>query len=342
MDQKANQGFSLVEVIIAIAIFIIAAIPLFNSFALAAKSNAKAREIMNATNLAQNTIEEIKAEGTYAYTGLTSIGLDSYANIPIADTLKMGGKEYYGKVSIAPSNKVVNDEMVYTFGGINPAVDAVYQCSDEMKKQIVFTYREAYGINYDEYYNAFNDKFYLSDLIIAVAESEGIYTVKGSATYTSKENGSWSYDVSKDMYSSANSSNLNIDTEGEGSVELGLESIYVFYSNQGNCSFSYENNTTADIQIGFFVVNQSDGLLGGRIKLEVDRESGTGFVGEMDKPVIYHNLSNTMVIEPIGCNEDNFEGLAKVEKRLYDVTVDIYRDDEYKELLISISGSALK
>lgn len=56
-----ERGYTLIELIIAITILAIIAIPLMHGFVTAAKTNAKAREIEQASTVAQNTMEEIKA-----------------------------------------------------------------------------------------------------------------------------------------------------------------------------------------------------------------------------------------------------------------------------------------
>ena len=56
-----ERGYTLIELIIAITILAIIAIPLMHGFVTAAKTNAKAREIEQATTVAQNTMEKIKA-----------------------------------------------------------------------------------------------------------------------------------------------------------------------------------------------------------------------------------------------------------------------------------------
>lgn len=55
-----NRGYTLIELIVAIAILAIIAIPLMHGFVTSARMNAKAREIEQATTVAQNVMEEIK------------------------------------------------------------------------------------------------------------------------------------------------------------------------------------------------------------------------------------------------------------------------------------------
>ena len=56
-----DRGFSLVELIVCIAILAIAAIPLYQSMSLSARTNAKAQSKQNATSLAEKVMEEIKS-----------------------------------------------------------------------------------------------------------------------------------------------------------------------------------------------------------------------------------------------------------------------------------------
>lgn len=60
-----NRGFSLVELIICVAILAIATIPLYQSMTLSARTNAKAQSIQNATSLGESVMEEIKASSIY-------------------------------------------------------------------------------------------------------------------------------------------------------------------------------------------------------------------------------------------------------------------------------------
>lgn len=57
-----DQGFSLVELLVAITILAIVAIPLLHSFASTARTNAKAKKIMDASTAAKNVFEDLKSE----------------------------------------------------------------------------------------------------------------------------------------------------------------------------------------------------------------------------------------------------------------------------------------
>ena len=58
---KQNKGFTLVEVLVAITVLAIIVAPLLHAFVTASRTNAKAKQLMKATTLAQNVMEELKA-----------------------------------------------------------------------------------------------------------------------------------------------------------------------------------------------------------------------------------------------------------------------------------------
>ena len=57
-----NRGFSLVELIICVAILAIAVAPLMKAFTLAANNNSKAQRLQNATSLAESIMEDVKSK----------------------------------------------------------------------------------------------------------------------------------------------------------------------------------------------------------------------------------------------------------------------------------------
>ncbi|MCR5591429.1 MAG: type II secretion system GspH family protein [Lachnospiraceae bacterium] len=60
-----NRGFSLVELIVCVAILAIAIIPLYQSMTLSARTNAKAQSMQNVTSLGELVMEEIKTSSIF-------------------------------------------------------------------------------------------------------------------------------------------------------------------------------------------------------------------------------------------------------------------------------------
>jgi prepilin-type N-terminal cleavage/methylation domain-containing protein len=61
--KKNNSGFSLVELIVTVTILAIIVVPLLRAFVISAQTNAKAKERLRATDLAQNIMENMEAYG---------------------------------------------------------------------------------------------------------------------------------------------------------------------------------------------------------------------------------------------------------------------------------------
>ena len=59
--QLNNEGFSLVELLIAIVILSIIVVPLLHSFVTSARTNAKSRSTMHATAIAEDIMEMFEA-----------------------------------------------------------------------------------------------------------------------------------------------------------------------------------------------------------------------------------------------------------------------------------------
>ncbi|MBQ8877430.1 MAG: prepilin-type N-terminal cleavage/methylation domain-containing protein, partial [Lachnospiraceae bacterium] len=78
-----NRGFTLVELVIAVAILAIAILPLFSNFVQSAKMNLKGRKNLNAMNLAQDMME-----GMSAYKGAE---IDNVIRAAGSDPTKLAG-----------------------------------------------------------------------------------------------------------------------------------------------------------------------------------------------------------------------------------------------------------
>ena len=81
--QLNNEGFSLVELLIAIVILSIIVVPLLHSFVTSARTNAKSRSTMHATAIAEDVMEMFEAhtleEMSDIYTGASPAGFTNTA-----------------------------------------------------------------------------------------------------------------------------------------------------------------------------------------------------------------------------------------------------------------------
>lgn len=86
--KQQNKGFTLIEVLVAMLILAIIVAPLLHAFVTASITNAKAKQLLRATTLAQNVMEEMKAyslediarqfNGYAVDTGIAGLGNGAY------------------------------------------------------------------------------------------------------------------------------------------------------------------------------------------------------------------------------------------------------------------------
>ena len=72
--QLNNEGFSLVELLIAIVILSIIVVPLLHSFVTSARTNAKSRTTMHATAIAEDVMEMFEAHSLEEMSARVNIG----------------------------------------------------------------------------------------------------------------------------------------------------------------------------------------------------------------------------------------------------------------------------
>lgn len=155
--QLNNEGFSLIELLVAMVILSIIVVPLLHSFVTSARTNAKARNTMRATAIAEDVMENFEAysleelERRYTAQGFTVQGSDGtgvdkdgdgnadpgtagewlFSGTLAADSVTSG--QYDVIVRLNPSGyhqvdlKGINDKQLVNLQNLTSTVNAVYQ-----------------------------------------------------------------------------------------------------------------------------------------------------------------------------------------------------------------------
>lgn len=103
--QLNNDGFSLIELLVAIVVLSIIVVPLLHSFVTAAKTNSKARSSMHATAIAENVMEEFEA----------------YSIEEMADTYQSMGFSVIRDAKVDINGDGVPEEGIWRFTGTDNA-----------------------------------------------------------------------------------------------------------------------------------------------------------------------------------------------------------------------------
>ena len=163
-----NRGFSLVEILIAVAILVLCAVPLLKAFVTSAQTNARARQNLNATTLAENIMEEIKAAGVEGY-GVKSgdtVTIDG-VDLPVYEAeysnYSFDGRAYDVKAVMTPSQETYldgTDEKAYNAQGIpeisvmDDSRDAVYVEDKNARFDIIDENADLLGMKAEELLHA--------------------------------------------------------------------------------------------------------------------------------------------------------------------------------------------
>ena len=93
--RNVDQGFTLVEVLVAVVVLAVVVLPLLNSFVTASRTNAKAKKLMDATTAAQNVFEELKGEKLDDFISAYTETQEIIMKDPTNPQLDVNGEEMY-------------------------------------------------------------------------------------------------------------------------------------------------------------------------------------------------------------------------------------------------------
>lgn len=146
--RQDNRGVSLIEIIIAITILVICAVPLFKSMILSSQMNTKSRQLLAATNTAEAVMENLKADGMEEFIqknqGNTNIAEVSYLDENnkeagyrfVYPEYQMDKQKFRVEVEVKPyvnedENKDYNNKDVANIYRMNRTTDAIYTEEEE-------------------------------------------------------------------------------------------------------------------------------------------------------------------------------------------------------------------
>lgn len=153
-----TKGFSLVELLVAITVLVIVAVPLLHSFVTAAMTNAKAKKKMEATTVAENVLEQIKGTKLAALLDTTNASVTKNADGTYTvtyDDQTVNGQTFNAKATFDASDysgdtgeNQYNAEKVADVSNMDVLKDAFYVQDSEQDRTYAAKLATDIGGNY--------------------------------------------------------------------------------------------------------------------------------------------------------------------------------------------------
>lgn len=263
--ERNNKGFTLVELLVAITVLAIIVVPFMQGFVTAARTNMKAKKLQNATMIATNAMEKIKANSFEDFEFIREADGKSYYMIKgvqaeghTFDTLiTLDTNEY-----VDPYTEGYNEMKVPIISTPDVLTDAFYIQANDLDNE----YGEKFLVQFNSTTNAMTvkelfDGNYNNDevgrqIVIDVEKSGAVTQVYITYTYTyyAKVNGTVTAMGTKGferelMYDNA---------EGQTNE---LSSVYLFYkplygSKLSNAIDKIKINNVYNIPLNIYIVKQ--------------------------------------------------------------------------------------
>lgn len=350
LKRKKNSGFSLIEVIVAIAILAIVSLPIIKAFSTSAMINKNARSQENANAVAKTIMEDFKSltfeqlkEKYSDYSqnnGVYTFNIDKYEGV--------NGEEFEVKITMDPS-AYTNGSSSNTANNINSYLMPQYS---DVSKQSSFVLREAmYTWDGDAkaWFSALvNHELYRDEDIVRnvkIVNEIGfdgdvlVQTVSGTITYTYNSNKVNAEPLVKTIspevrelkaYNGAVHKGTNEEPFEIINDEGGLCNLYIFYLPYSETD-RIEIDSRYDTKLGTihysnlntYIVQQTDKLFKSNITLSINGIAA----GALSSKDFYGNTANIYTNISDGDSNGNLtEGTAK--DYLYSVTVQVNLDGE--------------
>lgn len=341
--KQDNRGASLIEILVAITILVICAIPLFKSMILSSKMNAKSRILLAATNTAEAIMEDIKSDGMEEFIEENS-GSDEIEGIEYIEEdgkkigysfvypeYEMDQQKFWVKVSVKPykntddESKDYNKKDIANLYRMNKATDAIYtqnmdDASDDIMKAVADNHlaieqkeEVLENLNIDYYYD-----------IVVEEESQ---CVNQTITYSYNE-----------MVLGTHESQIY-----DSNMEIGnLYSLYIFFEPKNRSIITINN--PSDYPLDVYLIKQGENsnitvqLLGSEAMQNFGKNQDPDFTKGIRLRTNFY-ADNVFFYEPgkegslsKGELQEYFNLVPLDDKnnsyRLYDVEVEVLKDDK--------------
>jgi len=221
-NKNSNAGMTLIEVIVAVSIFAITAIVLLQSFVTSSRINRKSNTYLEATTVAQNIMEEIKAKKFEEVSLAFNYPLDSSNSVrltfldPQKNRINTGKDDELGVREVLAA-KDTSNQIIYTpvrkyVDGMDEANVTASVISTDNGKTYKFNPRET-GDNASKYY------FELTNVTNNHETFDALVTFDGSKDSGYKKKTSTNNEEGKNDYLAPNISNLDTDFNAPFIVE---------------------------------------------------------------------------------------------------------------------------
>ena len=351
-----NAGFSLLEVVLAMAILAIISIPLLSYFTDSMKYNTKMADKQHATNLAQEIAEDLKAQdkliqdtataGSTPFYGVPYLTTKGYvASNNTLDAKGVGSVVYTGygtaisedydvKISI-DTNKVANTKLLPQIYGIDDTSDVLLV--DDSQFDQALTYFRTINTNYavshpaaklsdDAIKRAMKRKITVS--ISKGAGSNG-YDVVARASYRcakleGSSSGEKTFDLTEDL--------VNTHLGGKKAVHA-IYFLYTYNAGSTEDTLAIENKGTGvacEPEVHIICQNPTDIQAASSYRFYLET-----YYKPLQKSQIYTNLSDSLKAgilygngTPVSAKEDLVSTGAQV--RTVDMQIEIYKKGQVK------------
>lgn len=365
MNRKQNKGFTLVEVLIAMTILGIIVVPLLHAFVTSANTNAKSKRIMDATGLAQNIMEELKA-GSLEDLAKQFNGSVENPVITLGDEYTTYEEESQSYEGVATERFSVNEEgefigqpsKEYNFLMRNvPMGEGIYDALINLKASVSRDLASVYSMNQSDcgYYAQtenmdqraaaefqIRNAAYVYEAVAQKNTDEFKKIMKRTITISIEEHTvdvTYTYEIprgytAEDECTFQETTRIYHDLTGEKRLKAVYLYYYPLYSSRGDVE-GIEIKNTKDLDVDVYLVKMDEeaaeaGLIRTNPTLKAET-TATGSVVRVNSNDTFMLLTDNIQVSA------NTNSLANVEEvtSLYDVTIEVYRFQTDDSLVFS-------